>query len=108
MVVYKVEADYAPRRRGIRTEPGTNSIEYYFSDRELAKQVAIDYVLESERHDNVEWIPTSETTYELAREGSDEPIQNIHAKIVEVELSEEYPDLWSADDRRDALQEANA
>lgn len=108
MPIYKVEADYAPRRRGIRTEPGTNSIEYFVRDAELARTIAMEYVMESERHDSCHWVATSDDTYELAGENSSEPLRNIHAKIEEIEVRDEMPEIWTADDRREAIAEANA
>jgi hypothetical protein len=108
MTVYKVEADYAPRRRGLRTEPGTNSIEYFVRDRELAKEIAESYVLVSEERDTVEWIHTSDTTYELAHEDGDSPLENVHAKVEEIEVRNEMPEIWTADQRREAITDANA
>lgn len=108
MTVYKVEADYAPRRRGLRTEPGSNSIEYFVRDRELAKEIAESYVLVSQERGGVEWIATSDTTYELAHRDADNPLENIHAKIEEIEVRNEIPEIWTADDRREAYNEANA
>lgn len=108
MVVYKVEADYNPEQIGLRTEAGPNGIEYVVADRLLAEEIAEQYVLLSEERNNVEWIETGDGTYELATSGSDEPMRLVHARIDEVQVRDEMPEMWSADERQQALEDANA
>lgn len=106
--MFKVEADYDPDHHGWRTEPGVNGIEYLVESRILAEQIAERYVLLSQERSGTRWIETGDGTYELAYDSSDEPIQNIHARIDDVDVLDEMPDVWTADDRRAALEEANA
>jgi hypothetical protein len=108
MSVYKVEADYAPNQLGMRTEPGTNGVEYVVSDRELAEAIAESYTLPSDRHNGVEWIQTSDGTYELASYGSDSPLESIHARIDEIDVRDTMPEVWTADQRQEARREMNA
>lgn len=104
MTVYKVEADYNPDRHGWRTESGTNGIEYLVAERFLAEEIAEQYVLLSDERNQVRWIETGDDTYELAHVDSDEPMQTVHARIDEVNILEEMPNIWTADDRLEAIE----
>lgn len=105
--MFKVIADYSPEVMGQHTAPGVNAIEYYTENLQLAKEIAMDYVLPRDVQNNYEWYEKSNGSLWVRHEAASHQATNFHAEVRPVEPVTEMPDITTEDDRQQRLAEIN-